>query len=65
MDCALDEPTVEVLPLTPAVAALGSDLEIHGEPGDRIITATALLEGAVPVTKDERLRRYGPLKTVW
>lgn len=62
---ALEEPKVEVLPLTPAVAALGSELEIHGDPGDRIIAATALLAGAVLITKDEQLQRYGALKTAW
>jgi len=38
---------------------------IHGDPGDRIIAATALLAAATLVTKDEQLRRCGALKTVW
>ena len=62
---ALEDPKLELLPLTPAVAALGSELEIHGDPGDRIIAATALLTGAALVTKDAQLRGYGALKTVW
>ncbi len=65
VESALEEPVIEVLPLTPAVAALGSELEIHGDPGDRIITATALLAGAALVTKDEQLQSYAALKTVW
>jgi PIN domain nuclease of toxin-antitoxin system len=62
---ALEDPRLELLPLTPAVAVLGSELEIQGDPGDRIIAATALLAGATLVTKDARLQGYGPLKTVW
>jgi PIN domain nuclease of toxin-antitoxin system len=62
---ALESTRAEILPLTPAVAAVGSRLEIHGDPGDRIIAATALLAAATLVTKDEQLRRYDALKTVW
>jgi PIN domain nuclease of toxin-antitoxin system len=62
---ALDSTKAEILPLTPAVAAVGSELELHGDPGDRIIAATALLAAATLVTKDEHLRRYDALKTVW
>jgi PIN domain nuclease of toxin-antitoxin system len=65
MEHALEAPKLELLPLTPTVAALGSELEIHGDPGDRIIAATALLVGAALVTKDEKLQRYEALKTVW
>jgi PIN domain nuclease of toxin-antitoxin system len=65
VDGALEEDRLELLPLTPAVATLGSGLELHGDPGDRIIAATALLTGAALVTKDEKLQGYGPLKTVW
>jgi PIN domain nuclease of toxin-antitoxin system len=62
---ALESTRAEILPLTPAVAAVGSELELHGDPGDRIIAATALLAAATLVTKDEHLRRYDALKTVW
>jgi len=65
MELALDEPRFEILPLTPAVAALGSELEIHGDPADRMIAATALLTGATLVTKDVQLRQYQAIKTVW
>jgi len=65
MEHALEETGVEVMPLTPSVAALASDIEIHGDPGDRIIAATALLAGASLVTKDAQLREYAALKTVW
>jgi PIN domain nuclease of toxin-antitoxin system len=38
---------------------------LHDDPADRIIVATALAHGASLVTKDERLRKMRPLKTIW
>jgi PIN domain nuclease of toxin-antitoxin system len=37
----------------------------HADPADRIIAATALSLGAVLVTKDDKLRNYPHVKTVW
>jgi len=37
----------------------------HADPADRIIAATALSLGAVLVTKDDKLRNYPHLKTIW
>jgi PIN domain nuclease of toxin-antitoxin system len=37
----------------------------HADPADRIIAATALSLGAALVTKDDKLRGYPHLKTVW
>ena len=37
----------------------------HADPADRIIVTTALSLGAVLVTKDEKLRHYPHLKTIW
>jgi len=37
----------------------------HADPADRIIAATALSLGAALVTKDEKLRKYPYLKTIW
>jgi PIN domain nuclease of toxin-antitoxin system len=37
----------------------------HADPADRIIAATALSLGAVLVTKDEKLRNYPHVKTLW
>ena len=37
----------------------------HSDPADRIIAATAMSLGAVLVTKDENLRGYSYLKTIW
>ncbi|MEW6593701.1 MAG: type II toxin-antitoxin system VapC family toxin [Thermodesulfobacteriota bacterium] len=37
----------------------------HADPADRIIVATALSLGASLVTKDDTLRHYPHLKTIW
>jgi PIN domain nuclease of toxin-antitoxin system len=37
----------------------------HGDPADQIIVATAREHDAVIVTKDERVRRYAHVRSVW
>jgi len=37
----------------------------HADPADRIIAATALSLGAELVTKDDKLRNYPHLRTIW
>ena len=37
----------------------------HADPADRIIAATALSLGAALVSKDDKLRNYPHLKTIW
>jgi PIN domain nuclease of toxin-antitoxin system len=37
----------------------------HRDPADRIIVATALVEGATLITGDDRLRRYRSVTTEW
>ena len=64
---ALALPRVELVPLTPAVAVRASRLgrDFPGDPADRVIVATALLESAVLVTRDSRIRDYPGVETVW
>jgi PIN domain nuclease of toxin-antitoxin system len=37
----------------------------HGDPADQILVATARLHGAVVVTKDQRIRRYPHVQSLW
>jgi PIN domain nuclease of toxin-antitoxin system len=37
----------------------------HGDPADQILVATARYHGAVLVTKDQRIRRYVHVQSVW
>lgn len=64
---ALGSRGVDLLPLTPAVAVKAADLPANfpGDPADRIITATAILESAVLVTKDDRIRESTLVRTMW
>ena len=64
---ALALPRIELFPLTPAVAVRAAQLgpTFPGDPADRLIAATALVQSAPLVTKDERLRDAAVLPTVW
>jgi PIN domain nuclease of toxin-antitoxin system len=66
MDESLRAERLELLPLTPAVAVASAQLRaFHGDPADRLIVATALTHGASLVTRDEKIRGAGIVKTVW
>ncbi len=56
---------LRVVPISPEAADLAGSLDLHGDPADRIIAATAIhLLGAV-VTSDQRLRDSTVVRTVW
>ncbi|HXV80263.1 MAG TPA: type II toxin-antitoxin system VapC family toxin [Candidatus Binatia bacterium] len=67
LEQALALPKIELLPLTPAIAVKATQLgtDFPGDPADRIITATSILEPAALVTKDSRIRDYASVNTVW
>jgi PIN domain nuclease of toxin-antitoxin system len=67
LEQALALPKVELLPLTPAVAIKATQLgnDFRGDPADRIIAATSILESAVLITKDSRIREYAAVNTIW
>ena len=64
---ALGQPRVELLAMTPAVVATAHQLRgaLDGDPGDRLIVATALVEGVKLVTKDARISDSGIVPVVW
>jgi PIN domain nuclease of toxin-antitoxin system len=37
----------------------------HGDPADQILVATARHHGAVLLTKDQRIRRYAHVHSLW
>jgi PIN domain nuclease of toxin-antitoxin system len=53
-------PSIEI-----ALAAANLPPGFPGDPMDRIIAATALIEGIPLVTADEHIRRSGVVKTIW
>jgi PIN domain nuclease of toxin-antitoxin system len=37
----------------------------HSDPADRIIIATAMMKGMPVVTKDDKIRKYSKVKSIW
>jgi PIN domain nuclease of toxin-antitoxin system len=55
-----------LIPLTIEIATMAASLpDPIRDPADRLIVATALLQGVPLVTKDERIRRAGVVETIW
>ncbi len=54
-------------PVTPEIAALAVRLpdEFPKDPADRLIAATAMVEGMTLVTADARIRQSKVVETVW
>ena len=67
MSRALDAGLISVLPLTPEIAVESCRLpgEIHRDPADQIIVATARVHNLLLVTGDRRLRQYAFVRSVW
>ncbi|HLA27551.1 MAG TPA: type II toxin-antitoxin system VapC family toxin [Syntrophales bacterium] len=60
-------PFLNFVPVSNSIALKSVQLpgDMHDDPADRIIIATAISLGAVLVTKDEKIRNYPHVKTVW
>lgn len=60
-------PELRFEPVSAEIAQLAGSFgeEMHGDPADRIIAATAIHCGCSLVTADEKLRAVRALKTVW
>lgn len=69
VEAVLDEVEArfQILPITSRVAAGTSRLPpgFPKDPGDRIITCTALIGGMALVTADAAIRRSGVVQTIW
>jgi len=60
-------PALRFVPVDNRIAILSNHLpgDLHEDPADRIITATALTLGATLVTRDRKLQDYPHLETFW
>ena len=67
LELALRLPNIQLAHLSPRIAARSARLEegFLGDPADRIIVATALEHGCPIVSKDQRIRRYRPVRVIW
>ncbi len=64
---ALDMPKLRLAPLTPTISYRSTTLPqpFHDDPADQIIVATAREENATIVTKDNLIRGYKQVRSVW
>jgi PIN domain nuclease of toxin-antitoxin system len=61
VDQALSKPGIAVTPLTPEIMVESVQLpgkDVHGDPADRMLAATARVLGATLVTHDDKLIEY-------
>ena len=67
LEQALSLPKVELLPLTPLIAVKATQLgnDFPGDPADRVIAATSIVESAPLVTKDSRVHASGAVTVIW
>ena len=63
---AIHARAIQVLPISPEVAALAASSRFaQGDPADRIIGSTALVHRAVLVSADEQMKGVTGLSVVW
>jgi PIN domain nuclease of toxin-antitoxin system len=67
LDLATARPGLHLAELTRPILSESCRLPppFHGDPADQIIVATARDRDAVIVTKDEKIRRYGHVRSAW
>lgn len=60
-------PFLRFVPVDNRIALRSTALpgSLHDDPADRIIVATTLTIGGTLVTKDDRLRKYPHVRTLW
>ena len=58
-------PRIRPLSLTPAIAVAADALEMHSDPADRFIVATAIEYEASLVTRDAAVRNAARTRTIW
>ncbi len=60
-------PFLHFVPVTNGIAVRSVNLpgKFHPDPVDRIIVATAMMQGGTLITKDEKIMSYSHIDTVW
>jgi PIN domain nuclease of toxin-antitoxin system len=67
LELALAWPRLHLVELTRPILVESCKLPppFHGDPADQILVATARDRDAAIITKDERIRAYAHVRTVW
>lgn len=60
-------PFLHFVPVTNSIAVRSVNLpgKFHSDPADRIIVATAMMQGGSLITKDEKILSYSHIDTLW
>lgn len=56
---------IQFVPINNQIAQNSVHLDLHPDPADRIICATAMYLGATLISKDNRLQAFKEVKTLW
>ena len=60
------DPRFSIVPVDEVIARRSVELpDIHGDPADRMILATAVELGVPVVSRDSRLAGYGAARVIW
>ena len=64
---ATEKTGIQILELTPSIAIESCQLpgSFHADPADRIIVATARINGATLITKDKNILSYPYVNSIW
>ena len=64
---AINMPKLRIVPLSPVLSYRSTTLPqpFHNDPADQIIVATARMENATILTKDEKILNYENVKSLW
>ena len=67
LEAATAAAAIDVIPIRPSIAARSVQLgrEFHGDPADQIIVATAVVDAIPLVTKDDKIRAYRGVTSIW
>jgi PIN domain nuclease of toxin-antitoxin system len=65
LNALLDSRSYTVLPISAEIATLSTELEMHGDPADRLIAATSIHFDAPLLTSDQKLRAHPAIRTIW
>lgn len=59
------QPKIKLQEITPEIAAISGTIDMHGDPADRLIVATAKSLNLPLITADHRIRDLADLDNIW
>jgi PIN domain nuclease of toxin-antitoxin system len=62
---ACGQPRFQIQSITPEIAALSVTLEMHRDPADRLVVATAKALDRPLITADQKIQNSGLVPTIW